>query len=128
MKSGRKKLNGIICAYAVTLACGFGGHLSRVDAQTTESTAVGRSTVDAGPTSQDTNAANRQLQVRVAAALRAEHYLDDRHINVAVQSGVVVLSGLVYSAWDLQTALRTARKVAGRSRVIDSLAIEEGGR
>jgi len=118
MKSGRKNPTWIMCAYAVTLACGLGGYVSRVDAQTAESAAA----------SQDMVAADQQLQTRVAAALHAEPYLDDRHINTSVQSGVVVLSGLVYSGWDLRTALHTARKAAGHSRVIDSLTIEEGGR
>jgi osmotically-inducible protein OsmY len=128
MNSGRKKLNGITCAYALALVCGFGGHVSRVDAQTSETVGGGLSATSAASTSQDTDAANQQLQKRVAAALHAQPYLDDRHIDVSVQGGVVVLSGLVYSGWELRTALGTAKRAAGHSRVIDSLTIEEGGR
>jgi osmotically-inducible protein OsmY len=124
MKSGCKQFNGIICAYAATLACGLAGYVSRVDAQIAEPAAAGRSSTSATSASQDAAAANQQLQKRVAAALHAQPYLDDRHINISVQSGVVVLSGLVYSGWDLRNALRTARKAAGHSRVIDSPTIE----
>jgi hypothetical protein len=37
MKSGRKKLIGIVCACSVALVCGLGGYGSPVDAQTAES-------------------------------------------------------------------------------------------
>jgi osmotically-inducible protein OsmY len=71
---------------------------------------------------------NAELQQRVSAALHAQPYLDDRHIDVSVRGGEVVLSGIVFGPWDLQDALRTARKAAGGRLVIDGLSIEEGGR
>jgi 2-polyprenyl-6-methoxyphenol hydroxylase-like FAD-dependent oxidoreductase len=52
---------------------------------------------------------------------------EDRHIDVSANGGVVTLSGIVFSGWDLQDALRAARKAAGGRPVIDSLSIEEGG-
>jgi osmotically-inducible protein OsmY len=119
MKSGSKKLFGFSCAYAIALVCGLGGYVSRVDAQTVESRAAGRSSI---------GAANRKLQKQVAAALHADPYLDDEHINTSVERGVVVLSGLVFDDWDLRAALRTAREAADHRPVIDRLSIEEGGR
>jgi osmotically-inducible protein OsmY len=120
MKIERNKLIGFICANAIALVCGLGGFASRVDAQTAESRAAGRSSIG--------GSANQKLQKQVAAALHADPYLDDEHINTSVERGVVVLSGLVFDDWDLRAALSTAREAAGRRPVIDRLSIEEGGR
>jgi osmotically-inducible protein OsmY len=128
MKSGRKKFIGFICANAITLVCGLGGYASRVDAQTGETRAAGRSSIGGPSTLRAADAANQKLQKQVAAALHADPYLDDEHINTSVERGVVVLSGLVFDDWDLRAALRTAREAAGRRPVIDRLSIEEGGR
>jgi len=128
MTIGRKTLTGNICAYAVALVCGLGGYALRVDAQSVDSRMTSRSISGVAPISQAADAVSEKLRKQVAAALHADPYLDDEHINIAVDRGVVVLSGLVYSDWDLRTALRTARKAAGHSRVIDSLSIEQGGR
>jgi osmotically-inducible protein OsmY len=114
MKSGHRKLIGIVCAYSVALVCGLGGYASQVHAQTAGSLGA--------------DAPDRKLQKQVAAALHANPYLDDEHINTSVEKGVVVLGGLVFDDWDVRTALRTARKVTGRDPVIDSLSIEQGGR
>jgi osmotically-inducible protein OsmY len=133
MKSGREKLIGIVCAYSVALVCGLGGYASQVDAQTAESRAAGRSGIGGASTlpgvdAANADAANQKLQKRVAAALHANPYLDDEHINVSVERGIVVLGGRVFDDWDLRTALRTARKATGHSSVVDSLSIEQGGR
>jgi osmotically-inducible protein OsmY len=67
---------------------------------------------------------NRELSERVRAALHADPYLYDRHVEVTVEGNVVVLSGFVFSAWELQDALRIARKAAGNRPVADNLSIE----
>jgi osmotically-inducible protein OsmY len=128
MKTLRKKLIGIACAYSVALACGLGGYASQVAAQTAESRAAGRSSIGGASTLRGADAANQKLQKQVAAALHADPYLDDEHINVSVERGVVILSGLVFDDWDLRTALRTAREAAGHDPVVDSISIEQGGR
>jgi len=128
MKSGRKKLIGFIGAYAIALVCGLGGYASRADAQAAESRAAGRSNVGGSSTLPAADAANQKLRKQVAAALHADPYLDDEHINISAERGVVVLSGLVFDDWDLRAALRTAREAAGHRPVIDRLSIEEGGR
>lgn len=127
------QLVGIVCAYSVALFCGLGGYASQVDAQIAQSLAAGRSSTGGASTlpgvdSANADAANRKLQKRVAAALHANPYLDDEHINVSVERGVVVLRGRVFDDWDLRTALRTARRATGHSLVVDSLSIEQGGR
>ena len=67
---------------------------------------------------------NRELSERVRAALHAAPYLYDRHVEVTVEGNVVVLSGFVFSAWELQDVLRIARKAAGNRPVADNLSIE----
>ena len=72
--------------------------------------------------------ANAELGERVKAALHDDPYFYDKHVTVTVQRGDVVLGGFVFSAWDLQEAIRIAGKAAGDRRVIDNLTIEPGGR
>jgi osmotically-inducible protein OsmY len=122
------QLIGIVCAYSVALVCGLGGYAPQVYAQTAESHAAGPPSIGGPSTLGGADAANRKLQQQVAAALHANPYLDDEHINISVEGGVVVLRGLVFDDWDVRTALRTARKATGQSPVIDSLSIEQGGR
>jgi osmotically-inducible protein OsmY len=74
-----------------------------------------------------TSAADEQLQERVKAALHADRYFLDRHVEVSVKDGVVVLTGLVFSDWDLRDALRIARKAAGENLVVNSLTLVQGG-
>jgi osmotically-inducible protein OsmY len=64
----------------------------------------------------------------VRAALHADPYFYDRHVDVTVEGDVVVLSGIVFSDWDLRDALRIARKAAGNRAVVDNLSVEQGGR
>jgi osmotically-inducible protein OsmY len=77
-----------------------------------------------------TGAASAQgdLAERVRSALLAAPYLYDRYIDVSVREGHVVLTGFVFSDWDLHDALRIASDAAKPHRVIDDLSIEEGGR
>ena len=72
--------------------------------------------------------ANGELGERVKAALHADPYFYDEHVTVTVEQGAVVLSGFVFSDWDLREAIRIAGKAAGDRRVIDNLTIKQGGR
>jgi osmotically-inducible protein OsmY len=71
---------------------------------------------------------DEQLQERVVAAMHADRFFFDRHINVSVNNGVVVLRGLVFSDWDMRDALRIARAAAGDKLVVNSLTLIQGGR
>jgi hypothetical protein len=71
--------------------------------------------------------ADEQLQERVEAALHADRYFLDRHVEVSVRDGVVVLRGLVFSDWDMRDALRIARRAAGDNLVVNSLTLVQGG-
>ena len=72
--------------------------------------------------------AESQLAERVKSALDAAPYLYDEHVDVSVRDGKVVLTGFVFSDWDLLDTLRVARQAAKPYRVIDELHIEVGGR
>jgi osmotically-inducible protein OsmY len=72
--------------------------------------------------------ADEELRSRVKAALHADPYFYDEHVTVSIEKGAVVLRGFVFSDWDLQAALRIARKAAGDIRVVDNLSIKQGGR
>jgi osmotically-inducible protein OsmY len=63
----------------------------------------------------------------VQAALHSNRYFYDAHTNVSIENGDVVLSGLVFSDWDLRDAMRIAKQAAGDRRVIDDLSIVTGG-
>lgn len=128
MNMKRNRLNWMMAACVVPLIYGFGGVASAANGQIVGSPAVARST-DSGPSSSPGDDPRKsELTRRVAAALHAQPYLDDRHIDVSDHEGVVVLSGIVYSAWDLEEALRIARRTAGARTVIDGLSIDVQGR
>jgi osmotically-inducible protein OsmY len=112
MNTRSKRSNWTVAACIMPAVYGLGGFVSQIEAST--------------PHGVDPQ--NAELQQRVSGALHAQPYFDDRHIEVSVRGGAIVLTGIVFSDWDLQDALRTARKAAGARPVIDSLSIEEGGR
>ncbi len=76
----------------------------------------------------DARVSNQELVKRVEMALQADPYFYEAHVSVSADNGSVVLSGMVFSDWDLADALRIARKAAGGARVIDNLTIVTGGR
>jgi hypothetical protein len=123
--AGLKNFKWTRAAAAVPLVlCALGGLAAAADAQPAANGAPTRSsaaTASAGP---GTGTANLALRQRTVAALHAQPYLDDRHINVSVEGGAVVMSGFVYSSEDLLQALRTARAHAGGAPVVDRLSIE----
>jgi len=107
----------------------LGGFASRVDAQNGAAPAFSRSASIAASTTQVADwVADEELKKRVKAALHADPYFSDEHVTVSVKKGVVVLRGFVFNAWDVQDALRIARKAGGDRPVIDSLSIAQGGR
>ena len=75
----------------------------------------------------EVTAANEDLRQSVQSALHLDPYVFDKHITVLVRDGRIVLSGFVYNGWDLQSALRIARRTAGLVPVVDDLEIKLGG-
>jgi hyperosmotically inducible protein len=70
---------------------------------------------------------DKETADRVQAALSADQELYSRHINVHANSGVIRLSGYVWSQPDLLEAQRIAESVQGVTRVVDDLELERGG-
>lgn len=68
-------------------------------------------------------ASNAELAARVKAALRADPYVNDLHIDVFVENGDVVLKGLVEDERALLDVLDIARKAAEGHKVIDTITI-----
>ncbi len=68
--------------------------------------------------SQQTNT-NRSddMAARVKQALHSDPGLYDKHIDVSMEKGKVVMSGFVNSAGDMQKAVRAASKTAGKNMV-----------
>jgi osmotically-inducible protein OsmY len=75
------------------------------------------------------NAADREVNKRVEAALDQAPYLDADHITVTSKEGIVTLEGMVGSPSDLQDALKITSRVDGVKDVVDELEIWQfGGR
>jgi BON domain len=70
------------------------------------------------------SAADEQLAGNVQAALHADPYLYDKHVEVSIEHGNVVLRGFVSNYWDLLNAKKIAIKAAGGRRVVDYLSIK----
>jgi osmotically-inducible protein OsmY len=117
--------NWLEYAYVALLVSGLA---SAVGAQTGASGESGaNSSIAAAPHSASATESSR-VRHRIKAALHADPYLNDKHIDVSVSDGVVVLSGLVFSDVDLQDALRIAQEAAGHYSVVDRLSIDREGR
>jgi osmotically-inducible protein OsmY len=130
-----KKRNLILCGYIVPVVFGLGAIATRADAQNAVAAPISRSgtiaastSIAASTTQGAAQPADEDLGNRVKTALHTDPYFYDRHVTVSVEKGSVVLSGFVFSGWELQDAVRIARKAAGNARVIDDLSIQLGGR
>jgi len=125
----RIKRNWAVYVYLGPLVCGLGSIATSADAQNAAAPASSRAVSLAASTTQGGDwVSDTELKRRVRAALHDSPYVYDRHVRVSIEGDSVVLRGFVFSGWDLQDALRVARKAAGDKPVIDYLSIKEGGR
>lgn len=76
---------------------------------------------DSSQTAQNTS---DDLAARVKQALHAQPALNDKHIDVSMKNGKVLLKGFVNSQGDLTKAVRAANKAAGSKNVVDELTIK----
>ena len=67
------------------------------------------------------------VRQQVETALHDDRYVNDAHIAVTINNGVVTLSGLVMDEWDLRMAKRIVRRIPGVKRVVDDLEIVDRG-
>jgi osmotically-inducible protein OsmY len=66
------------------------------------------------------------VTAQVVQALRADPYVVSDHMSVVTENGVVKLQGIALDLWDLQRALRLARRLAGGRRVVNELELMVG--
>jgi osmotically-inducible protein OsmY len=104
------KISLMIGALILVGSLGAGGCASRVQRPATVATQI--------------SAADEQLADKVQAALHADPYLYDKHIDVSIEFGNVVLRGFVSNSWDLVDANKIAIKAAGGRHVVDYLSIK----
>src|ERR1700722_18324132 len=111
MNFPRRNRVSILWAYLGAAACGLAGFAIPVGAQNALMPAASASDSAAvAPILGAAASANAELGERVKAALHDDPYFYDKHVTVTVQRGDVVLGGFVFSAWDLQEAIRIAGK------------------
>ncbi|HEY0799677.1 MAG TPA: BON domain-containing protein [Steroidobacteraceae bacterium] len=116
----------LVRAGAATAVLGLSGIAASAGAQ---DAAPPVSTTSGGAPSEAADAAqNEELRNRVQAALHADPYFYDAHVTVSIKKGDVVLSGFVFSDWDMRNAISIAKKAAGDVRVVNNLSIKVGGR
>ena len=71
--------------------------------------------------------ADGDLAARVKQALHSDPVLFDKHIDVSVDKGKVILKGFVSSTQSLQKALHAATGAAGGHEVVNNLTIKDEG-
>jgi osmotically-inducible protein OsmY len=69
--------------------------------------------------------ADADLASRVKQALHSDKSLDDRHVDVAVDHGEVVLNGFVQDSRELLVAAEVAAKAAGDHKIVNHLLIKQ---
>jgi osmotically-inducible protein OsmY len=74
--------------------------------------------------SESSQFSGNDMAARVKQALHSDPALYDKHIDVSMEKGKVVLRGFVDSAGDLQKAVRTANKTVGEKNVVSDLTIK----
>jgi osmotically-inducible protein OsmY len=115
--------------FAASVLAGFAVLASSAGMPSNSAASQGLPATDTVQAAQEqAESADQQLQLKVENALRSDPYFYDRHVDVLVEHGNVVLRGFVLSEWDLRDAIRIATKAAGGRRVIDDLTLELGGR
>jgi osmotically-inducible protein OsmY len=65
------------------------------------------------------------LASRIKQALHSDKALDDRHVDVAVAHGEVVLNGFVQDSRELLVAGEVAAKAAGSHKIVNRLLIKQ---
>jgi hypothetical protein len=88
---------------------------------------VGCASGGAGPNTMvasQLSAADQQLADNVQAALHADPYLYDKHIEVSIEHGDIALRGFVSNYEDMISAKKIAIKAANGRRMVDYLSIK----
>lgn len=65
-----------------------------------------------------------ETAARVKRALHSDPTLLDKHIEISMDQGNVLMTGFVDSAGDMEKAVKAANKAAGSTKVINKLTIK----
>lgn len=65
------------------------------------------------------------IAARVKTALNSDANFDDKHVDVSIEHGDIVLKGFVQSNRDLLHATEIATKAAGGRKVVNDLTIKQ---
>jgi hypothetical protein len=65
--------------------------------------------------------ADAAVAARVAQVLENDPFVDAGHISIETRDGVVILRGIAMDLGDLNRMLRLARRVAGKSRIVNQI-------
>ncbi len=103
--------------FVALLLCAAGGLPTRLYAQSQ----------DGPPKSDSVAGSDDQLALRVKAALRADPDISDKHIDVTIERGKVVLRGFVFDNTDRRHAVDIARDAAEGRKVVDNIELVQGG-
>lgn len=115
MKGGRMMIKKSVGVVSLAALVGLGTLTMAAHAQNAPS---------ADDSSQTAQNAGDDMVARVKQALHSQPALNDKHIDVSMKNGKVVMRGFVNSQGDLQKALRAADKTAGSKNVVDELKIQ----
>ncbi len=69
--------------------------------------------------------ADAELQRRVMAYLATRNFHSFRRLTVRAERGVVSLTGRLGSYYERQVAIQSARRVAGVTRILDHIAVND---
>ena len=92
------------------------------------STQVGAQDAAGPPKSANESGTDQQLLQRVEAALQADPNISDKHIDVSIEKGDVVLRGFVFDDSDRRNAVRIAREASDGRQVVDNIELNQAGR
>jgi osmotically-inducible protein OsmY len=104
----------IITAGIAAAALGLGALCTTSYAQNYDSTSPAKS-----------HGADADLAAHVKQALHSDKSLDDRHVDVAIDHGDVVLNGFVQTSQELLVAAQVAAKAAADHKIVNHLLIKQ---
>jgi osmotically-inducible protein OsmY len=110
----------LLLAGIITLLSGLGA--GTTNAQNTAPTADSLTSIVV-KAQRLSNYTDEQVTEQVETALRSDRYVDDAHVTVTTENGVVTLHGFVQDAWDLLALRRISRKVSGVKKIVNDVEL-----
>jgi osmotically-inducible protein OsmY len=80
---------------------------------------------DLSESQQVTQNTSGDMAARVKIALHSDPALYDKHIDVSMEKGKVVMRGFVMSAGDMEKAIKAASKTVGPKNFVNKITIKK---